>query len=475
MTDEYSKKEEQLNLSKQSWPKHYASQLILNKHSSATIAVTTGWTKKEDIWNNLSEESKNKIAIMGQLYSKEGINFIIRNTFLNPNLNYLVITGRDLSGSLKEFQSFLAGEKKQYIHEEIPSEKIQEFIDYFSKHSIFVDVSKLDEALKEIKQMDLPTNWIKEPIDFNDHIVQGAKTFPSEKVGFRIEGEKVADVWLRVLDRIINFGHEKMSAYGEKQRELVDVITVISNDDPDNPYLPNYLYFNQDDLINYYPQLMTAGIFDGVEYTYGSRLRNHDGINQIEEIIKELKRENYSRRAIAFTWNVAKDCKNTKAPCLDLVQALVQDDIVYLTAYLRSNDMYRAWPQNAYGLLKIQKEITEALGLRIGKLVIISCSAHIYERDFAEAEKMIKDHKPKLECMMDPRGNFVIESLGEEIIIKHIDTQGVFLQEFRGKSVQELRDQIAKFVTDPIHAIYLGTELARIEHSIKYKTEYYQS
>jgi len=115
------------------------------------------------------------------------------------------------------------------------------------------------------------------------------------------------------------------------------------------------------------------------------------------------------------------------------------------------------------------------LGLRIGKLVIISCSAHIYERDFAEAEKMIKDHKPKLECMMDPRGNFVIESLGEEIIIKHIDTQGVFLQEFRGKSVQELRDQIAKFVTDPIHAIYLGTELARIEYAINHKTEYYQS
>lgn len=51
-------------------------------------------------------------------------------------------------------------------------------------------MSKLDEALKEIKQMDLPTTWIKEPIDFNDHIVQGAKTFPSEKLDLELRVKK---------------------------------------------------------------------------------------------------------------------------------------------------------------------------------------------------------------------------------------------------------------------------------------------
>jgi len=456
------------------WPKYYGNQLILNRESGSTVAVTTGWTKKEDVWKVLSETSKKKVLTVGQLYSKEGINYIIRNLFLNPEVNFLIITGRDLSGSLKEFKSFLNGERKEFIHDEIPRERIKEFVDYFSKNHLFVETNEVESALNKLNVSQLSKKWTKEPIEFADHMATEATTFPSEKVGFRIEGGKVADVWLKVLDRIMKFGYVKMSQYGEKQRELVDIITVINDENPDEPHLPPYLYFNKEDLINYYPQMMTDRVFEGVEYTYGSRLRNHDGTNQIEAMIDELRKENYSRRAVAFTWNVSKDCKNSKSPCLDLVQALVQDDILYFTAYLRSNDMYRAWPQNAFGLLKIQKEIAETLGLRIGKMIVVSCSGHIYERDFLEAQKMIEKNKPKLECEMDPRGNFVIEVKDEEIVVKHVDTEGMFLQEFRGKTASELRNQISRFVSDTTHGIYLGSELYRAEQALKNKNEFIQ-
>lgn len=453
-------KKQQIN-----WPKYYANQLIIV--NTGKVSIITGWTKKEDIFKRLSDESKEKVSVIGQLYSKEGINFIIRNLFLNPSINFLIITGKDLSSSLKEFKSFLSGEEKDYIHEEIPKEKVREFIGYFSKHSLFAEESEIDNILKNMDISSLPQKWTEEPIDFEDHLAKSATTFPSEKTGFRIEGRKVSDVWLKVLDRIFKFGFEKMSAYGEKQRELINIMTVINNDDPDNPYLPAFLYFKKEDLTNYYPQMMTDCIYEGVEYTYGSRLRNHDGINQIQGIIDELKKENYSRRAIAFTWNVEKDHKSIKSPCLDLVQALVQNNALYLTAYFRSNDMYRAWPQNAYGLLKIQKEIAEALNLKIGKLIIISCSAHIYERDFLEAQRMIEKNKPRLECEIDPRGNFVIEIKNDEIVVKHVDVQGSFLQEFRGKNAQEIRDQISGFVTDIAHAMYLGAELHKAEMALK--------
>jgi thymidylate synthase len=458
----------------ETWPKYYASQLILNREPDARVVLTTGWTKKEEIWNKLSPDSRKKVLALGQLYSEEGINFIIRNLFLNPKANFLILSGRDLSGSIKELKGFLSGEKKEFIHEEIPEERLREFVDYFSKNHAIIEPSQLNDFLSKLDLSKLKEKWTDEPLDFLDHKATEATTFPSEKIGFRIEGEKVADVWLKLLDRILKFGHEKMSQYGEKQRELVDMVTVISNDDPDNPHLPSCLYFKKEDLLNYYPQMMTDNVFEGVEYTYGSRLRNYGGINQIKEMIEELKKENYSRRAVAFTWNVEKDCKNEKSPCLDLVQALVQDDILYFTAYFRSNDMYRAWPFNAYGLLKIQKEIAEALNLRIGKMAIVSCSAHIYERDFLEAEKMVEKNKPSLECEIDPRGNFVMEVLEEEIIVKHVDSEGMFLQEFRGKTARELRDKISRFVSDTTHGIYLGSELYRAEQALKNKTEFIQ-
>jgi thymidylate synthase len=451
------------------WPKYYANQLIIGK---GNVAVVTGWTKKEDIFESLSPETKNKISLVGQLYSKEGINYIIRNLFLNPNINFLVITGKDLSNSLAEFKSFLQGEQKDYIHEEISKEKIQEFINYFSKNSLFVETFEIETALKNLKPSQ--QKWTSTAVDFNDHIIKEVNTFPSEKIGFRIEGDTVSQVWLKVLDRIFKFGFDKMSAYDEKQRELINIITIIRNDNPDDPKLPSFLYFNKDDLKNYYPQMMTACTFEGVKYTYGSRLRNHSGINQIQGIIEELKKENYSRRAIAFTWNVLDDHKSEKAPCLDLVQALVQGDSLYLTAYFRSNDMYRAWPQNAYGLLKIQKEIADSLHLRLGKLAIISCSAHIYERDFLDAKKMLEKYKSKLECEVDPRGNFIIEVIKNEIIVKHADVEGNFLQEFRGKSLSEIKDQIIGFITDPAHAVYLGIELYKAEICLKKQISYIQ-
>lgn len=458
----------------ETWPKYYSSQLILNRESEAGIVLITGWTKKEDVWNRISSDSKKKVMAIGQLYSKEGINFIIRNLFLNPRVRLLIVAGRDLSGSIKELKGFLSGEKKDFIHEEISEEKLKEFVDYFSRNHLVVEPSEIEDVLSKMDLSGLPEKWTEEPVDFPEHKAIEAATLPSEKVGFRIEGEKVADVWLRVLDRIMRFGHEKMSQYGEKQRELIDIVTVISNDDPDNPHLPPYLYFKKEDLLNYYPQMMTDNAFEGVEYTYGSRLRNHCGINQINEMIEELRKENYSRRAVAFTWNVEKDCKNEKSPCLDLVQALAQDDILYLTSYFRSNDMFRAWPLNAYGLLKIQKEIAQALNLKIGKMIIVSCSAHVYERDFLEARKMVEKNKPGLECELDPRGNFVIEVLDNELLVKHVDSEGMFLQEFRGKTARELRDKISRFVSDATHGIYLGSELYRAEQALKNKTEFIQ-
>jgi thymidylate synthase len=263
-----------------------------------------------------------------------------------------------------------------------------------------------------------------------------------------------------------------MSSYDERQKELINIMTVIDGEDPDNPFIPDYFYFNQDDLINYYPQMMTDNVFPGIEYTYGSRFRNFKNKNQVELMIKELERENFSRRAIALTWDVEKDAGNPKSPCLILIQSLIQNNKLYFTAYFRSNDMFRAWPQNAFGLLKIQKEIGQRLNMKLGKMAIISSSAHMYERDFLEAQKVIE--KSSLTFKNDPRGNFIIEVAEKEIIVKHVDQEGNFLQEFRGKTAEQLREKIVNFVSDINHALYLGSELLRAEKSIKENEDFIQ-
>ncbi len=453
------------------WPKYYSNQIII-PNADGFIGIICGWTKKEHINEIISDENKSKIGAIGQLYSKEGINYIIRNIFCNPKISKLIVTGNDLSGSLKFFHNFLTeNQGLQIIHKEIPADKVQEFRMWFKKNTIFINESELNQVL--VKQ-NAPENWLKEIIDFPDQKQRENTDFPSEEVCFRLEDKKIADLWLKVLDRVLKFGVNKMSQYAEMQRELVNITTIISDEDPDNPFLPDFLYFNKKDLENYYPQLMTDHILDGVEYTYGSRFRNFNGINQVKEMIKELKENNFSRRAIAFTWDVMKDTGNPKSPCINLIQALVQRERVYLTTFIRSNDMYRAWPQNAFALRNVQKEIAQALNLKIGKLCIVSSSAHIYERDFLSASEMVEKHKPKTECIQDPRGNFEIKVEQDKIVVSHFSPDGQFIQKFEGHSSVEIQNQIFTFISDILHALDLGKELAKAELALKKKVPYLQ-
>jgi len=455
------------------WPKFYNNQIIIPS-AEGYFGIITGWSKKEHINDLISPENKNKIGAIGQLYSKEGINYIIRNLFLNPKISQLIVTGKDLSGSLKFFQDFLnTGKGQDVLHKEIPSDKIQQFIDWFKTNTHFIAEEELNNFLIQ-KPITNQNVWLNETIDFPDQEQREKIDFPSEEICFRLEDKKIVDLWLKILDRVLKFGVNKMSQYSEMQRELINVSTIINDEDPDNPYLTDFLYFNKQDLENYYPQLMTDHIFEGVEYTYGSRLRNFNGINQIEALINDLKANNYSRRAIAFTWDVMKDTGNPKSPCINLINALIQGDKLYLTAYMRSNDMYRAWPQNCFALRKVQKEIADALNIKMGKLCFISNSAHIYERDFLAASETVAKHKPQTECTQDPRGSFEIQIEDNKIVASHYSPAGQFIQKFSGTNATEINNQIFTFISDILHALDLGRELMKAELALKNNLTYQQ-
>ena len=455
------------------WPKYYNNQILIPS-TEGYFGIITGWSKKEHINDLLSQENKNLVGAIGQLYSKEGINYIIRNLFLNPKISHLIVTGKDLSGSLQFFRNFLeTGSGQEVLHKEITQEKIQQFIAWYKKNTHFLTEEELNNFLTK-QDKDSKNPWLKEIVEFPDQEQREKIDFPSEEICFRLEDKKIADLWLKILDRVLKFGVNKMCQYSEMQRELINVTTIVSDEDPDNPYLPDYLYFTKQDLENYYPQLMTDHIFEGVEYTYGSRLRNFNGINQIEELIKDLKANNYSRRAIAFTWDVMKDTGNPKSPCINLVNALIQYNKLYLTTYMRSNDMYRAWPQNCFALLKVQKEIAAALNIGVGKLCFISNSAHIYERDFIAAAETVAKNKPLTECTQDPRGSFEIQIAEQKIVASHYSPTGQFIQKFTGQSATEINNQIFTFVSDILHALDLGKELAKAELALKNNLPYAQ-
>jgi thymidylate synthase len=130
---------------------------------------------------------------------------------------------------------------------------------------------------------------------------------------------------------------------------------------------------------------------NGFDYTYGNRMRkffqassgyelHNDGcIDQIEECCAALKGQPNTRRAIIVLWSPDHDLNMPDShPCMISVNFLVRDSKLNVTAYFRSHDIEQAWPQNVYGLWKLQEYVAKDIKVEIGTVTTFSVNAHIY-------------------------------------------------------------------------------------------------
>lgn len=466
------------------WPMYF-SQMLHTVNKENNVGIVTLWAKKEIYIEKIDNTLYNTI---GQLYSREeGLSALIRNLLANKNITEIIMVGVDLnhcSDALRCFFEFGVNEKNEVnnciyyskVDDEISKFAIENLRKNVKLHNLtkIKDYDKINEYIKKIERKKAYGDFEI----FKDAEIKTPEIFPSEHSGFRVSGKYISDVWIDILKTIEKFGILKKSQYGDSQKEVISVMSIITSEDPDNPVWSENFDFTKEELEAYIPQVTTANDIEGLDYTYGQKLMKFRNIDQIENMIEQLRKENYSRRAVACTWDVLKDYNNPKAPCLNLVQALVQENILHFTCYFRSNDMYGAWPRNAFALRKLQKNICEKLNVKMGNLIIISNSAHIYERSFNKARSIIEKNKNKITWKSDPNGTIIvtIDKEKKKIIIQHLDINGKKLEMIYGNSAIELYKKISAElkISDIAHALDIGCELQKAEIALELGFDYVQ-
>lgn len=479
------------------WPIYKDTLLVLGNPKSQ-VAVCTLWTKKELVAENLDLE---KVAIIGNLYSpKKGISFMIRNILANPKIRYLAICGLDNSKSGQAIVDFFQngfrknaknshweaiGEVENRIDIEISDEALKSFrkgvklIDFRGKS----DYVALKKIISEFDQ-NLPA-FISEPLYFPEPSKEAVNLYPSEATSHVVRGGKIAETWLKILDEILRFGVTDQTAYQNQQKEIIDVVSVISDEDPDNLYIPDWLPNDKNHLKDYLPTILSAVCPAGASYTYGSRMRSYFGIDQVQKIIDEIKNEKYSRRAVINLLDPKVDCESKNPPCLNHCWFRIQSNKLHLVATIRSNDMFEAWPENAFGLRMLQDLVYKELikkypEIKLGDLVVHSLSAHIYDDAWEEAKQVVEKHytanvkHPR--NTFDMRGNFMIKVKDGEIIVEHYSSEDNLLRIYKGEKAITIYLQISRdnAVSIVSHALYLGTELQKAEIALANNLYYIQ-
>lgn len=102
-------------------------------------------------------------------------------------------------------------------------------------------------------------------------------------------------------------------------------------------------------------------------------------VDQIAEVVKQLKTNPDSRRIIVSAWNVAELPKMALAPCHAFFQFYVADGRLSCQLYQRSADLFLGVPFNIASYALLTHMLAQQCGLEVGDFVWTGGDCHIYD------------------------------------------------------------------------------------------------
>ena len=136
---------------------------------------------------------------------------------------------------------------------------------------------------------------------------------------------------------------------------------------------------------------------------YGVQWRNWNGIDQIKDLIHNLKNNPNGRRHILSAWNVSEIEKMALPPCHVMSQYYVHEGEISCHMYQRSADMFLGVPFNIASYALLLSIFAEILDLKPKKFVHSFGDAHIYLNSIDQVKEQLKRKPKKLPKLILPK------------------------------------------------------------------------
>ena len=138
---------------------------------------------------------------------------------------------------------------------------------------------------------------------------------------------------------------------------------------------------------------------------YGSQWRawpdGHGGtIDQIAQVIDQIKNTPDSRRIMVSAWNVAEVPTMKLPPCHSLFQFYVAQGKLSLQLYQRSADLFLGVPFNIASYALLLMMVAHVTGLEAGEFVHTFGDAHIYRNHFDQIREQLSREPRQLPRMV---------------------------------------------------------------------------
>lgn len=160
---------------------------------------------------------------------------------------------------------------------------------------------------------------------------------------------------------------------------------------------------------------------------YGAQWRHWvapDGriIDQISEVLRQIRTTPNSRRMIVSAWNVGQLDQMALMPCHALFQFYVADGKLSCQLYQRSADMFLGVPFNiaSYALLTLM--IAQVTGLKPGEFIHSLGDAHIYRNHFDQVRlQLTRQPRPLPVMKLNPQVTDLFDFRYEDFTLEGYD------------------------------------------------------
>jgi len=196
----------------------------------------------------------------------------------------------------------------------------------------------------------------------------------------------LSDAWEKSILSLLTHGEYVPSQRGQSTFELSNVILKAADPSKSEDLSP--LFKGSQNFVEDYCAEIREPYHSGP--SIHSRLCEfgENKINQIDNVVELLRNSWYSRRAVIGLWDSHFDALSEHPPCTLNLQFLLRENKLHMTTHLRSNDAWLAALPDMICLSRIQKDVSNKLGVDPGTFTHFACSYHIYQDSYVIAKEV---------------------------------------------------------------------------------------
>ncbi|WP_417589124.1 thymidylate synthase [Owenweeksia hongkongensis] len=158
---------------------------------------------------------------------------------------------------------------------------------------------------------------------------------------------------------------------------------------------------------------------------YGSQWRNFEGVDQISQLIEDIKNNPNSRRLLVSAWNpkdVPVMAKSGLPPCHTLFQFYVAEGKLSCQLYQRSADIFLGVPFNIASYALLTMMVAQVCDLEYGDFVHTFGDAHLYSNHMEQTkEQLSREPRALPEMKINPEVKSIFDFKIEDFELVNYD------------------------------------------------------